>query len=200
MSSRAPRIRTLSASSRAAAALVAIGATLCIGAARGHAQAGARELTLHAGPVYTALPNLRATSRGVGFHTGVHYGVSPWWSVGATAGWAHHVSLPRGESTDPTGGVASLSLGPTLILDVVRIVPFISLHPALHVHDEVLKPEDRVSFAIRGALGFDARIRRQWTVGFEADWHGVFPDAGDYPGYSVFWLRLGYVFETDALR
>lgn len=204
MSRRAPRLHDISRRARRqAAGACALAACLVIALAvpgAANAQAGPRELTLHVGPAYTALPNLRATSRGAGLFGSAHYGVSRWWSVGASAGWAQHFALPRGNEDDPSGGIASFSAGPTFSLDVLRVVPFVSLHPSVQLHDEVLRPEARASFSLRAALGFDVRFRRNWTAGLEADWHAVFPDAAPFPGLSVFWLRVGYVFETDALR
>ena len=164
------------------------------------AQAGRRELTVVGGPTFTALPDLRSDVRGLGMQAAVHYGVSDWWSLGATVAYAQHFALPRAEGTAQTASVGSLYLGPSLVIDVVRVVPFIALGGGLHVDGGALRPEGGVTPSLRGELGFDVRYASGWTWGLAADWHGVFPDFADYPGYTVFWFRVGRVIELDRLR
>lgn len=164
------------------------------------AQAGRRELTVIGGPTFVAAPDLRSDVRGLGLQAAVHYGLSDWWSLGLTAAWARHFTLPRADGAATSANVGSLYAGPALVIDVVRIVPFVALGGGVHVDGGAIRPQGGVTPTIRGELGFDVRYERGWTWGLAVDWHGVFPDFGDYPGYTVFWFRVGRVIELDRLR
>ena len=82
---------------------------------------------------------------------------------------------------------------------MLAVVPYLSLSAGVFGDDGDLRDGQRVAAAIRGAFGLDYRFRRNWSVGAEVTWHGLFPEFTDFPGYSAFWLRASYVFELDAL-
>ncbi|MFT6399348.1 MAG: hypothetical protein ACJAYU_004113 [Bradymonadia bacterium] len=161
------------------------------------AQAGEDEIFLTAGPEFAATPNFRSGNRGVGGSVAAFWGFHELWSVGGQLGYSRHFQLPTAED-GPSGNVFSAFVGPSFNLDVLAVVPFISVMPGLYVDDDLLGPGN-AHFGVRGALGFDYRPSRNFAVGADVAWHVVANVWEGFPGYSVVRIRLSYIWDLRAL-
>lgn len=161
------------------------------------AQAGEDEVFFTVGPEYAAAPNFRATNRGVGGSLGTFWGFHRLWSLGGHVAFAHHFPL-RGAEERGGANVFSAFAGPSFNIDVLTVVPFVSLMPGVYADGGALG-DGSVLAGVRGALGFDYRPRRHFSVGSDIAWHVVPVADGGFPGYSVFRIRLSYIWDLRAL-
>ena len=166
-----------------AVALVATGAVR-----DAHAQAGDGEVHLGIGPTFNATPSFASRPSGPGAQLSVFYGLNASWSVGTVVG----VAGLYGSDTDDTlnGERFAAFVGPSFNIDVLEIVPYVSLAPGLIAAPGGLVP------AARGAVGIDWRPRRQWAIGIQLEWHAALPRFVEYPSQSVVWLRFSWIVET----
>jgi hypothetical protein len=155
-----------------------------------HAQAGYGEVHVGIGPTFGAAPSYISSPRGPGAQASAFYGINSTWSVGTVVGMA------RLFGDDADGAQAGYRfgafVGPSFNIDVLEIIPYVSLAPGI-----LLAPGDNdVTPALRGAVGLDWRPRRQWAVGIQFEWHAALPQVLDYPTQSVIWLRFSWIVET----
>lgn len=153
-----------------------------------HAQAGEGEVHVGAGPTFNASPSFASTPRGPGAQLSAFYGLNPSWSVGAVVGIAGLYGTGRDESRQ--GARLGAFVGPSFNIDVLEIIPYVSLAPGLIAAPGGIVP------AARGAVGIDWRPRRQWAVGIQLEWHAALPRFTEYPTQSVVWLRFSWIVET----
>ena len=177
------------------AILVAI--VLGLSAPQVAAQAGEDEVFLTVGPEYASAPNFRSENRGVGGSVGTFWGFHRLWSVGGHLAYSRHFSLPSA-SENESANVFSAFVGPSFNLDVLSVVPFVSLAPGVYVDGGALGPGD-AHFGVRGALGFDYRPSRHFAAGADIAWHVIPAESSGFPGYSVFRVRLSYVWDLREL-
>lgn len=190
-------------SSRAAAfATLLVAATMLVASGSAFAQAGEREVAVTASPTWVTVPDFRGDRFGPGLGLSVFYGLSDSWSLGAyTLGVASLTRTPEGDDAergDP-GLLLGVFAGPAFNVDIVRVVPWISLLPGVWLHDDRLAPSPNPALGVRAALGADWRIDRRWAFGGFIAWQAVLPDPLDYPAITSVGLRITRVFETDAL-
>lgn len=155
-----------------------------------HAQAGDGEVHVGVGPTFGAAPSYVSSPRGPGVQASAFYGINSTWSVGTVLGVARLI----GDDTDAAqaGYRFGAFVGPSFNIDVLEIIPYVSLAPGV-----LLAPGDNgVTPALRGAVGIDWRPRRQWAVGIQFEWHAALPQVLDYPTQSVIWLRFSWIVET----
>ena len=166
--------------------VIALVATIAVSDA--HAQAGDGEVHLGIGPTFNATPSFASRPRGPGAQLSVFYGLNASWSVGTVVG----VAGLYGSDTDDTlnGERFGAFVGPSFNIDVLEIVPYVSLAPGLIAAPGGLVP------AARGAVGIDWRPRRQWAIGLQFEWHAALPRLLEYPTQSVVWLRFSWIVET----
>ena len=161
------------------------------------AQAGEDEVFLTLGPEYASAPNFRSENRGVGGSVAAFWGFHRLWSVGGHVAYSRHFSLPS--SADRTSGnVVSAFVGPSFNLDVLSVVPFLSLAPGVYIDGGALGPGN-AHFGVRGALGFDYRPSRHFAAGADIAWHVIPTESLGFPGYSVLRVRLSYVWDLREL-
>jgi hypothetical protein len=155
-----------------------------------HAQAGDGEVHLGIGPTFGAAPSYVSSPRGPGVQASAFYGINPTWSVGTVVGMAR---LFGGDADEAQAGYRfGAFVGPSFNIDVLEIIPYVSLAPGV-----LVTPGDgNVTPALRGAVGLDWRPRRQWAVGLQFEWHAALPQVLDYPTQSVIWLRFSWILET----
>lgn len=171
-------------------AVIALGATLlALGTpARAAAQAGEDEVFVTLGAEYSSRPDFTADSRGIGGSLAAFWGMHRWFALGAHGGYAHHFALVDGDRDDEDDVLSAFG-GASFTVDVLEVVPFISLMPGAFFDDA------GTTFAVRGALGVDYRPARNWALGADIAWHGLARDGFTFPGYSVFRLRVSYVLD-----
>ena len=157
------------------------------------AQAGEDEVFLTLGAEYAASPNFRATNRGVGGSAAAFWGFHRLWSLGGHAAYAHHFPL-RGANERAGADVFSAFAGPSFNIDVLTVVPFVSVMPGIYGESGA-----NLRGGVRSALGFDYRPRRHFAVGADVAWHVVPTVDTGFPGYSVFRVRFSYIWDLRAL-
>ncbi len=161
------------------------------------AQAGEDEVFLTGGAEFSSAPNFRSENRGVGGSVAAFWGVHELWSIGVQLGYSRHFQLPSSDE-GPAGNVFSAFVGPSFNLDVLAVVPFISLMPGVYVDGGTLGDAD-VHWGVRAALGFDYRPSRNFAAGADVAWHMIPPGSSGFPGYSVVRLRCSYIWDLRAL-
>lgn len=165
-----------------------------------HAQIGEGELSVVAGPTYAGRPHFASALRGMGFQAGAFYGVHPFVSIGAVTSASHLFVLKSERDTLRSSNVLAAFAGPSLTIDVIRWVPYLSLMPGVYWSDHAWPETSSVRFGLRGGLGVDCRINREWSAGVELDWHGMFPQFQDFPAYAEVWLKASYIFDLRMRR
>jgi hypothetical protein len=170
---------------------------MCALSVNANAQAGEDEVFLTAGAEYSTAPNFRSENRGVGGSLAAFWGIHRLWSVGGQVAYSRHFTLPS-SATRESGNVFSAFVGPSFNVDVLSVVPFLSLAPGVYADGGALG-EGNVHFGVRGALGFDYRPSRHFAAGADIAWHVIPMESLGFPGYSVFRVRLSYVWDLREL-
>jgi hypothetical protein len=153
-----------------------------------HAQAGDGELHFGMGPTFNASPSYVSRPHGPGGQLSALYGLSPTWSLGTVLGLA---GLYGGDANEGLQGLRFAAfVGPSFNIDVLEIIPYVSLAPGVVAAPGGIVP------AARAAVGLDWRPRRRWAVGIQFEWHAALPRLVDYPTQSVVWLRFSWIVET----
>lgn len=152
---------------------------------RAAAQASRQEFAIALGPTMVGVPHFGAAARGFGGQVGLNYGVSRSWNLAAAANLA---SLRgRLQELDVQGRTASVFVGPAFNVDVLTVVPYVSLMAGWQ--GGRLADSRASHFGLRAAIGADYRPTRHWGVGVQIEWHAAFPDVLNYPSETVLWLR-----------
>lgn len=165
------------------------------------AQATQGEWTFSAGPAYSAAPDFRGPARGPALSASAWRGISPVFSLGGGASAAWHYGWTTGpddEDAVPGRLVWSTHAGISANLDVLAIIPFVSLSPAIVAG---LDPENTSSIhpTLRAALGADYRPRRTFSAGALLEWHARLDDFGNFPHYALFSLRFSWILSPRAI-
>jgi hypothetical protein len=188
-------------SSRAAAFIAAtIGLAVLVAPRVGEAQAGQRELVLTAGPTWVTVPDFRGDRFGPALGVAAFYGLSNSWSIGAhaTGAWTFTRTDDAGNRRD-AGPLVGVFAGPAFNVDIVRVVPWVSLMPGVWAHGRRIAETATPALAIRAAVGADWRLNRRWSVGGFVAWEAFASDPLDYPALTSLGIRVSRIFETDAL-
>ncbi len=175
-------------------ALVAAAALLVV-TSDAAAQAGHRELALGIGPTAVAVPHFGGQAAGVGGQFAANYGLSSSWNLATALSLAHITGTL--DDTDITGRTTSVFVGPSFNVDVLKVIPFVSLMAGWQGGRVADVSDHRV--ALRAAIGADWRPRRQWGVGGQIEWHAALPDVVEYPSETVLWLRFVLYFDFDGI-
>ena len=164
------------------------------------AHGSGNELQLTAGPGYAPLPEIGDGLDGVGGGVEVTYAFTAFWSLAAGAFVGPHfedVVEPDDPENDPeifsATTVTNIWLGPKFCLDIFTVVPYVSLSPEVLLTDgELQGDQSEVDFGLRWTLGFDYRPRRQWSAGFEVNYHSFLRQPLDYPVYITTMFRVSF--------
>jgi hypothetical protein len=157
----------------------------------GAAQASRQEFALGLGPTMVGVPHFGAGARGFGGQLGLNYGVTRSWNLAAAANLA---SLRgRVDEVDVRGRTASVFSGVAYNVDVLTVVPYVSLMAGWQ--GGRLADSRASHFGLRAAIGADYRPSRQWGFGVQIEWHAAFPEVLNYPSETVLWLRAVRYFD-----
>ena len=137
------------------------------------------------GPVYGS--EFRTTRQdGLGFQAYCDLGLSDVLSLTAGGGYTGHFI---GEGT----GYSLYNLGVGLLynIDVLVVVPFLSLRMGwLQMSPD--QGEILSGLGVSVAVGFDYLVTETFTLGFAAEYHGMFTDIDAFPAYAAFTGRVGF--------
>jgi hypothetical protein len=160
-----------------------------------NAQASHRELAVGFGPTAVAVPHFGGKARGVGAQLAANYGLTSSWNL------ASAVSVARISGTldenDITGRTTSVFVGPSFNVDVLKVIPYVSLMAGWQ-GGRIARVSDN-HLALRAAIGADWRPRRQWGFGGQIEWHAALPDVTNYPSETVIWLRFVLFLDFDGI-
>lgn len=164
------------------------------------AHAGGNELQVTIGPGYSSLPDFGEGLDGVGGGGELTYLFDGFWSVAAGAHFAHHFGETLEDTTFVDTNVLNVWLGPKFNLDYFVVIPFISLAPELILTDgELAEEQEELDFGIRWTFGFDYRPVRNWSAGFEVNYHSFIAAPINYPVYITTLFRLSFHYGFDDL-
>jgi hypothetical protein len=171
------------------------------------AQAGDNELQLTLGPGYATLPDVGEGLDGVGGGVEVAYRITSLWTIAAGGFFGHHFGdtiPPETEEDEPqvfeATDVTSIWLGPMVSLDYFVVVPWFGLAPELILtRGELQTDQSEVDLGLRWTLGFDYRPSRNWSVGFEANYHSFLRQPFDYPVFITTMFRVSWYHGFDVL-
>lgn len=162
--------------------------------------ASGNELQITIGPGYSTLPEVGEGLDGVGGGIEIAYAFTAFWSLAAGSFYGAHfedVVEPEDPEEDPEifsdTKVASFWLGPRFSLDIFTVIPYVSLSPeVLLTYGELQDDQSEVDFGLRWTLGFDYRPTRQWSAGFEVNYHSFLRQPLDYPVYITTMIRVSF--------
>ena len=158
------------------------------------------ELQLTVGPGYSALPEIGDGMNGIGGGIEVSYSFTAFWSV-VSGGFTGFHFQHQVDAEDPDDEpeifedttVTAIWLGPRFSLDVFSVIPFVSLAPELLLTSGELQPEqEELDFGLRWTLGFDYRPARNWSLGFEVNYHSFLEQPLDYPVFITTMFRFSF--------
>ena len=115
-------------------------------------------------------------SHGIGFGARFNYGLLDSLSLRARVFYSVHPRSPR------LTHCAHFSFGIGYNLDILRIIPFITIDAGLYLNR--LPTDDlEADFGIAFGVGVNYLLNRQWAVGFFGRYHLFISDLGKYPVY-----------------
>lgn len=130
------------------------------------AQAGADEVALSVEAGYVQFARFDGIGRGLDAQISASWGLSHGLSLGP------QLRLDT-VFADPARFVVGAEAPLTYTIDVLAIIPWVSLAPALSIDTA---PTPALHAGVTASLGLDYRPRPDWSVGAAAEWSGFWPE------------------------
>jgi opacity protein-like surface antigen len=171
------------------------------------AYADGNEIQLTVGPGYSSIPDVGEGLDGLGGGGELGYGLSEFWSLTAGAFFGHHFEqIIEAEDDDDEDqvfvqtDVLTIWFGPRFNFDVLIVVPYFGIAPEIILTEgELQTDQSETDYGLRYTLGFDYRPERNWSLGFEANYHAFLVSPLGYPVYVTTMFRLSFHHDFDDL-
>ncbi len=125
---------------------------------------------------------------GVGVTGFVRHGISEEVNLLLGVLYSYHLPAPANDTLedDAPGAIQVIipHAGVTIALDIIDLVPYISLSGTVYLSDEAFFEEDRsMGFGLMAGAGLDYRRWRDISLGVELGYHAFLSDMDKYPVY-----------------
>ena len=142
------------------------------------------EIKTGVGPVFgTEFTETRKA--GIGLQGYFEFGLSELFNATFSAGYVQH-SLGSGESY----GLTHAGLGVSVNLDVLTIVPYLSVR--LGFLHQNFSDRSISGLGMAGSIGGDYLVTDSFTLGLALEYHGLVTDLDGLPSYLAIAVRCGY--------